>query len=126
MATPVTMTRSQYDSLILAAEGDSLINVGLIKDAVDKANGISRYLLHVRWYEQGGDAPTRIEIADGVEWPSQLSFKLVQNRPISREDVDVVLETQATNPLDPMVSRDPLAIVGWTLLDDYSFVANAS
>jgi hypothetical protein len=126
MADPdVTLTRAQYESLVLAAEGDTTIDVALLKKTVDRANSITRYVLNIRWQDVGGTPPTRIEIANGTGWPAEQTFKLVLDRAISREDVDDVLETQATSPVDPAVTRDPDGIVGWTLLDDYDFINNA-
>ena len=128
MADPdVTLTRAQYESLLLAALGeDTNIDVELLKTSIDAANSITRHLLQIRWYEQGGVTPTRIEIGNGVDWPPQLSFRLILDGPIDRIDVDNVLITQATNPIDPMVSSDPAGIAGWTLLSDWNWNLNAT
>lgn len=122
----VTMTRAQYESLLAAAGGDTQVNVASLQAQIDTDNNIKRYLLNIRWQDVGGQPPTRIEIADGTGWPPEMTYKLIQDRPISREDVDTVLATRATSPVDPAVTRDPRGIVGWTLLDDYDFIINAS
>jgi len=122
----ITITRAQYDSLLAAANGDTQVDVEGLQKLIDDANGITRYFLYIRWQDLGGQPPTRIELGDGVNWPANQEFGLSQETPISREDVDIVLQTQATNPVDAMVTSDRNGIVGWTLLDDWDFVANAT
>jgi hypothetical protein len=126
MAADVTLTRNQYESLLSAALGNTEVDVAALQRSVDASNSIVRYILNVRWQDLGGQPPSRIEIADGTGWPPEQTYKLTLDRPISREDVDAILETQATNPVDPAVTRDPNGLVGWTVLDDYDFIANAS
>lgn len=126
MATNVTLSRNQYESLLAAANGDTTVDVSSLQKTVDAVNGIRRYFLYIRWQDLGGEKPTRIEIANGTGWPPEMTFQLTLDRPISREDVDQVLATQATNPVDPTVTSDPQGIVGWTLLDDWDFNANAT
>lgn len=121
---PITMTRGQYDALIAAGlQGDQEATEDL-RDAIDSANNITRYRLSIRWQDIGGDRPSVIELGKG--WPPETSFLLELERPIERADVDDVLTTQASNPVDPMVTPDPNGQVGWTLLDDYDFVAGAT
>lgn len=121
----LTITRTQYESLLAAARGDSLVNVDQLQDAVDAANSIRRYQLLIRWQEVGGSTARRFSILDGSNWPPSQEFLLIQDRAIAREDVDEVLRTQATNPVDVLVTTDPAGVVGLTELNAYDFIANA-
>lgn len=115
----ITMTRSQYEAIMSVAlrhEYESIIH---IRREVDAANDVARYVLSIRWKNTGGTKPPRIEL--GLGWPTDQSFLLELDRPIERNDVDQVLETQASSPLDVMVTPDPFSTVGWTLVDDYTF-----
>jgi len=117
----VTLTEAQYNSLLLAAQGDTAIDVAQLEVAINAANNIKRYLLWIRWYEVGGSVSQGIDLMD---WPQDQQYKLVQDRAIAREDVDAVLQANAQNPVDPLVTYDPRGLVGWTLLVDYDFYAN--
>ena len=120
----ITITDAQYQSLLAAANGDTQIDVGSLKSAIDAANGIVTYVLQIRWYEAGGAPPKAFDLRNGEGWPSQQQVKLTMTRPITRDDTDTVLSTSGINPVDPTVTRDPEGIVGWTLIDDYNYQAN--
>lgn len=122
----VTMTRSQYESLLAAIDGDEQVDTAALRAAIDDTNDIQRYLLRIRWYETGGSTRVPFSIRDGGDWPPQQTFTLRQDRAIAREDVDAVVLTQATNPVDVQVTPDPNGLVGWTDLDDYDFFLNGS
>lgn len=122
----VTLTRSQYESLLAALDGDEQIDTAALRAAIDSANGIQRFLLRIRWYETGGAASVPFSIQDGGNWPPRQTFTLRQDRAISREDVDDVVRAQATNPVGVQVTPDPNGVVGWEDLDDYDFLTNIS
>lgn len=123
---PVTLTRSQYESLLAAIDGDEQVDTAAIRAAIDSANGIQRFLLRIRWLETGGSTAVPFSIREGGDWPPQQTFELRQDRAIAREDVDDVVRTQATNPVDVQVTPDPAGVVGWTGVDDYDFLSNAT
>ncbi len=124
MAT-VTMTRAQYDALVAAGiEGDET-EVKRLQKLIDDANSIKRYRLFIRWQDVGGQAPATIELGKG--WPEQQTYLLEKETlPIAREDVDEVISIQAENAVDVQVTLDVNGVVGWTLVDDFDFVAAAS
>ncbi len=121
MAT-ITMTRAQYDALLAAAlVADPTVKT--LGKTIDKANGITRYILQIRWQDMGGTPLRRIEL--GKPWPEELTYKLELERPIARADVNTVLATQASNPVEVWVTPDPDGLVGWTEIDSYSFSSGA-
>ena len=121
---PITIQRDQYDALLDYANGVRTDKDGLsaLQKQIDAANGIRRFFLLVRWMERGGSAPSRIDIGKG--WPPTQTFALRLDRPITRTDVDYVLQTQAKNPVYPTVTLDELGVVGWTELDLWDFNTN--
>lgn len=115
----ITMTRTQYDTLLAAAKvGNPTAAASLGRD-IDRVNGITRYFLYIRWQDVGGNPPPRIELGRG--WPVDQTYQLELERPISRADVDDVLRNNASNPVSTMVTPDRNGVVGWTLLGDYEF-----
>lgn len=126
MATDVTLTRSQYESLLAALDGDTQVDATTLRRVIDSANNIQRFFLKIRWFETGGATSQPFSIQNGGNWPLTQSFTLRQDRAIAREDVDDVVRTQATNPVDVQVTTDPDGVVGWTDVDDYDFISNAT
>lgn len=120
----VTLSRQQYEAMLSAARDNNQDLVDELQVAIDKNNEITRYVLNVRWQDVDGRVPTPVEIGKG--WPAEQSYTIELERPIAREDVDTVLTTQATNPVNVQVTRDPQSSVGWTLIDDYDFYSNAT
>lgn len=127
MSTPsVSLSRSEYEVLLDFAFGrrTDVAELRALQKRLDLANDIKRYLLNIRWYEIGGQPPSRIDIRENDGWPPRQEFILRQDRPIARQDVDQVLRTQAQNPVTPTVTRDERGVVGWTELDVWDFNAN--
>lgn len=122
MAT-VTLTRPQYDALMSAALAGNTAEVARLRDIIDKANGIKRYFLYVRWQDVGGRPPPLIELGKG--WPPNQTYKMELDRPIARADVDAIVAKAAVNPVSVMVTPDRAGIVGWSLIDDYNFATGA-
>lgn len=114
----VTLSRTQYDALLAAANGDAAVDVDSLQASIDAANGITRYRLLIRWYEIGGQPAPRHSLSS---WPPEQEFLLEMERPITRTDVDEVLDNNATNPADPMVTTDLGGEIGLTKLDDWDF-----
>lgn len=117
----ISMSQDQYQALLDFAfdrrsDTDALTN---LQRVVDTANGVQRFFLYIRWMDRGGSPPSRIEIGRG--WPSAQEFKLRLDRPITREDVNDVLNKQAKNPVYPTVTSDENGVVGWTELDVWDF-----
>lgn len=115
----LTITRNQYDALLSAALAHNDDQILELKKLIDKANGITRYILNISWQDIGGQPPARISLGQG--WPGSTAFKLELERKISRADVDSVLRTQAANPQIVLVTPDPNGLVGWTEIEEYDF-----
>jgi hypothetical protein len=115
----MNITRDQYDALLQAALTLDTKEVLRIRDIVDTANSISRYVLYLRWQDVGGTPPRRIEL--GKPWPEDSTKLLEMDRPISKQDVLAVVTRAAANPVSIMVTPDRLGVVGWTLIDDFVF-----
>lgn len=126
MSTTVTLSYDEYSMLLDFAYGrrSGLSDLRALQKRIDDKNSIKRYLLNIRWMEIGGVPPSRIELKDAGGWPPQQEFILRQDRPISRNDVDIVLGKQATNPVSVTVTSDERGIVGWTELEVWDFNAN--
>lgn len=116
-----TLTDNQYNSLILAARGDTTIDVDKLERAINQANDIKRFNLWIRWYTVGGSTALPFDLDN---WPADQQYRLIQTRAIAREDVDAVLRANGQNAIDPMVTFDPRGKVGWTELDVYDFDYN--
>lgn len=155
MATNITLTKQQYESLIaLARKGAQLEgtirayeldptlrlmwekartqygwDVNLIRDLesflknIEKDNGIVRYFVGVRWTEAGAPLPPRVAGAPTRfpdNWPPTLEGTIESlTRPIARDDVDKLIESRATSPLDILCTKDPGMVLGWTPVDDF-------
>lgn len=118
---PISMSTDQYNALLDFAYGrrTEAEQLRQLQRTLDAANGVRRYFLAIRWMERGGSPPSRIEIGRG--WPPTQSFPLRMDRPITRQDVDDVLRTQATSPVYVTVTNDENGIVGWTEIDAWDF-----
>lgn len=126
MASTITLTRDEYE-LLLDYGYDRKTDQTLLRELqrrIDYENDIKRYALYIRWFEVGGQPPSRIDIQENNGWPPTQQFLLRQDRPISREDVDVVLRNQATNPVSTTVTADERGIVGWAELEVWDFNLN--
>lgn len=110
--------RDQLDAIVEAANTGDTQGVLDTVDQVLKDNGVVIYYLWVRWQEVGGKAPLRTTTWD---WPEKQRALIRQDHKISRDDVDTLLRTRATNPADVHVTRDVNYTVGWTILNDYIF-----
>lgn len=123
------LDQSEYESLIEYARKGTLNSDGTVNDdrahaldawlrMIEKKNGVTRHLLWVQWQEQ--DAPLPAGTNFPTKWPPEMRVPLVLvTRPITRSDVDSLLNTRSKNPTSVVVTSDPAALVGWTQLDVY-------
>jgi hypothetical protein len=124
-----TITQQQYEALIALAragtvndDGVSNVNESLKLDAflkkIESDNGVTRSALWVQWQEMDQPLPPSTNFPD--VWPPELRFYIeFVTRLVSKADVEAMLEVQARNPNNVLVTRDPAARVGWTAIDDF-------
>jgi hypothetical protein len=122
----ITLDQTEYEALVaLAQEGvanspNRARELNAFLTSIEKKNGIRRYFLAIRWQELNQPLPSATQFPES--WPPTMSATLeLITRPISRADVDQLLESRAKNPTSVMVTNDPGLRLGWTLLDDYFF-----
>lgn len=115
----VALTDEQYRVLVQCAfkSPADLTVLSAFVDDIDRANGKVRYSLYVRWWEVGKPLPPGASFPRA--WPENQEASITQYTPISRAEVDAVLEARATNPVSVLVTTDPMRSVGWTELDVY-------
>jgi hypothetical protein len=120
----LTLTITQYTALVaLARVGAVMQNADQTAleqflVSIEKANGVTRYLLWVRWQEL--DEPLPSNVSFPTTWPSNLSQMIqIINRPVALTDVQAVLTSKAKNPTNVMVTPDPNAALGWSTLNQF-------
>lgn len=119
----ITITQQEYQALIsFAKKGASTTeearNLDAFLRSIEKNNGITRYSLWVQWQEAGVQVP--ITVTFPTSWPPDKRHYIeLLTRPIAKADVTAVLSKKAVQPMNVMVTPDPAAIVGWTLIDDF-------
>jgi hypothetical protein len=118
----ITLTLGQYTSLVgLARTGVQNKDQIVLEDflvSIEKANGITRYLLWVRWQER--DEPLPPTVSFPTNWPPNLQRIIQQiNRPVALADVNQILAAYAKSPINVMVTSDPNAILGWSTLGQF-------
>jgi len=124
-----TITQQQYEALIALARAGTLDDAGVANvdeslklDAllkrIEDDNGVTRSALWVQWQEMDQPLPPSTNFPD--VWPPELRFYIeFVTRLVSKADVEAMLEVQASNPNNVLVTRDPAARVGWTAIDDF-------
>lgn len=120
----IVMTLDQYTSLVALARvgaqhrNQEQTQLEQFLVTIEKANSITRYLLWVQWQEADQPLPPRASFP--TNWPPELR-RLIQkiNSPVSLQDVNNVLNQYAKNPVSPMVTPDPNALLGWTQVAQY-------
>jgi hypothetical protein len=116
-----TLKDDEYTALVaLAKQGKAaaqLRDIDTWLKVIEVRNGVTRFLLLVRWQEARSPAPTT---KFPKEWPPTLSLTIEQtSRPISKTDVLEHLKTRAKEPTNIMVSKDPGGELGWFTLDAF-------
>lgn len=118
----ITLSQREYEDLVTLAKRN-LSNTELRTFEVNMAkiearNGVSVYLLGLRWTE--ADMPTPPHYTFPREWPPTLTATMRKvGAPITREEVDAELAARASKPVTVLVTADPGLELGWTTLDDY-------
>jgi len=115
----ITITRAQYDALLAAASSSNTAEVTRLRGLIDAANGITRYVLQIRWQDAGGTPPPRLQRFS--DWPVAQTYKLELDRAITRQDVDDVLAQRATSAVSVLVTPDVNGVVGWAEIEEYAF-----
>ena len=125
-----TLDQEQYEALIaLAREGtkddegqidqEEALRLDVFLRKIEADNGITRHAIWVRWQELNQPLPAGTNFPE--VWPPTLSVYIEQvTRPISRADIDKVLDDNASNPINVMFTRDPGATHGWTEIYAYT------
>lgn len=119
-----TLTQQQYEALVaLAREGtasdpDKSRRLDEFLKSIEKANGVLRDAVWVRWQEMDEPLPPTARFPE--TWPpeKQWYIELITRR-VAKVDVEEVLRVRARNPINVMCTRDPGARVGWAELDAF-------
>lgn len=120
---PITMTREQYDALAaLARKGatteDTTRQLEAYLKTIELANGIQRNTLLVQWQE--AKTPLTPTTNFPYTWPPELRATVtVEGRAVAKVDVESVLTSRASQPINVLVTPDPSGVVGWTKFEDY-------
>ncbi len=124
-----TLNQEEYEALIAYAREGATNDAGQVNhekairldqflEVIEKKNGITRYLVWVQWQEL--DAPLPANTRFPEVWPPELRVRIEHViRPISRKDIDDVLDSNAKNPTSVLFTTDPGAKYGWTEIADY-------
>lgn len=116
---PITMSEEAYEALVsLARRGasDPLAVDAFVRD-IDKANGVSRYFLKLRWQVVGLPLPPGSNFPE--VWPARQEMPLAMNRPIAKSDVLDAIASVTPSAVSILVTSDPAGLVGWTELEVY-------
>jgi hypothetical protein len=120
----LTLTQESYEALIaLARRGtrrhdgsidqNAAVNLDSFLRSIEKANGITRYVLWVQWQDPTAPLPPRTNFPD--TWPPNLRYFLeFITRPIALVDVMTVVAQRTPNATNILVTPDPAALLGWT------------
>jgi hypothetical protein len=120
---PLSLDQQQYESLVALARAGATTEeksrqLEQFLRSVEKANGITRDFVLVRWQEL--DQPLPIGTFFPTSWPPQLQRTIeMVTRPIARADVERMLDVHATNPTSVMCTRDPAGVLGFKTLDQF-------
>lgn len=118
MPFPISLNQESYEALVALARAgaqdpDTQRKLESFLVNLETANGITRYLLWVRWQEADQPLPATVRFPDS--WPPNLQYLIQRtDRPIIQADVQSVVAAKASNPVSVMVTQDPGALVGWT------------
>lgn len=131
MAT-FTLSQEEYTALAaLARKGtwqrdgtinqNAAIELDSFLKQIEKKNGIIRYALWIQWQNPTAPLPPGTNFPE--TWPPELRFYLeFISRPIAKADVLTVVSQRTPNAQNIMVTPDPAALLGWTLIDDFFLV----
>ena len=123
------LQQDEYEALIALAQKSTVNPDGTINQtaalnlqnfltSIEKANGITRSSLFIRWQDPAQPLPPTTRFP--VSWPPTLQYFLqFISRPIAKSDVLTVVNARTTNAQNVMVTPDPAGLVGWTAIDQY-------
>lgn len=123
MPFPLPLAQQDYEALIAlarkgAATPDDRRRLDTFLVSLEKASGITRYMLWVQWQEQDQPMPPTTRFPE--VWPPQMRFLIeLISRPIALVDINAVLQQQARKPINVLVTKDPGAVVGWSTLEQF-------
>ena len=129
MGFPISIDQESYEALIALAQRGTFNPDGSINQeqamtldaflrSIEKANGITRFGLWVRW--QDPKAPLPPGTLFPRIWPPTLQFFLqLVSRPISKADVLELVGKKTPDAVNIMVTPDPAALLGWSKMSDY-------
>jgi hypothetical protein len=124
-----TLDQESYEALIALAQRGTYKPDGTIDQqqamvldtflqSIEKANGITRYSLWVRWMDPTAPLPPGVNFPK--VWPVSLQYLLqFISRPVSKTDVLALVAQKTPNAMTVMVTPDPAALLGWTALDAF-------
>jgi len=127
----LTLTQQNYEALIALAQRSTVQPDGSIDQTkaqelqgylreIEKANGITRYSLWIRWQDPSTPLPPGWKANFPKTWPPNLQFFLqLISRPLCKNDVLTVVNARTPKAVNIMVTSDLVALVGWTQLDVY-------
>ena len=129
MSTTFTLSQEQYEALISLAQRGTYNSDGSIgqqkmmvleaflKD-IEKANGVTRYSLWVRWQDPTAPLPPGVRFP--LTWPPPLQqFIQFVSRPISKTDVLMLVSQRTPNALNIFVTPDPAGLLGWSKVNEF-------
>lgn len=119
-----TLTQEEYEALIALArqgtaeEPEKARQLDEFLKVIEKRNGVVRSIVWVQWQEQDAPLPPGTNFPE--TWPPELRRKIeLVTRPVSRADVDAVIDAHAKNPATILVTNDPAGVLGYTPIDDF-------
>lgn len=127
----LNLTQQQYEALIALAQRSTWCADGSVNEAkaqelqnylceIEKANGITRYSLWIRWQDPTAPLPPGWKSNFPKTWPPNLQYFLqLLTRPLAKADVLAVVDARTPTATNIMVTPDPAALYGWTQLDTY-------
>jgi hypothetical protein len=125
----ITLSQEQYEALVALAQRSTVDPDGSLNQErsltlqrfltdLEKANGITRYSLWVRWQDPTAPLPPGVRFP--ATWPPELQY-FIQfiTRPIAKTDVLSMVKERTPNALNILVTPDPAGLVGWCKIDDF-------
>ena len=119
----LSVTQTQWDSLIAFAQkgGETADERRVIENlilAIERASGVVRYQLLVRWQDAGAVGPATLTFPRS--WPPEHQITMRKlGEPFLKRDVQEAVSVRSTNPVTVMVTEDPGGEYGWATLDQY-------
>jgi hypothetical protein len=125
----LTLSQEFYEALVaLARRGtrrhdgsidqNAAVNLDSFLRSIEKANGITRYSLHVQWQDPTAPLPPGTNFPE--TWPPSLRYHIeFISRPVAQTDVLTVVAQRTPNATNILVTPDPAGLLGWTPVASY-------